>query len=138
MQVVFLSVSRPFEKLKAIVHTAHNHFLNHTHLLIRCKNDAITSFLDEQLWLVPKNSFLPHIVCNDATKELIALTTSQENINQAHSIFNLTKRPLETLDSYITKIYEFDESSSNEEVEHTKQLYEHYKQQGYRIQSRVP
>jgi DNA polymerase III subunit chi len=76
-------------KLSCICMTAQKHFEQKMPLLLILPTNEAAAYIDELLWRQPEEGFLPHVIANGPTKELIAISTAEANVNNATSIFNL-------------------------------------------------
>lgn len=116
IQVYFLHVADNAAKLKKLCAAVHSHFIKRDKILIFVPSSEAASYIDQLLWKMPEESFIPHAIANGPTKEQIAITTSLSNINQATTLINLTGAmhpnpgPADT-------IYELYDSTSKEKEE---------------------
>ncbi len=85
-------------KLNQIIDVVHTHFFKGDGVLIMVPNETAASYIDNLLWQTPAESFLPHAIIRAheeeklekiTLKEMIAITTLEENINQATVLINL-------------------------------------------------
>jgi DNA polymerase-3 subunit chi len=129
-KVHFLRVSNTAIKLDAICYIAHKHFNQKEALLIAVPSQEAALYIDQLLWRQPSDSFLPHIFSNIHTQELIAITSTATNVNDAKVIFNLCPEIPINLAEY-SKIYDlFDLTHpSKEQLSINRQLA--YKQCGH-------
>lgn len=87
--ITFLKVSDNQSKLLRICETIKSHFERGHSILITVGSEEVAQFIDNLLWRIPEESFLPHEKGNKSTKEAILITTTQENLNNASVLFNL-------------------------------------------------
>ncbi len=132
MNIIFITVRDTQAKLAKLCSIAQRHFSSATPLLFMTADEKAKSFLDELLWKMPPESFLPHVASNMPCKELIAITSGSQNVNEAKAIFNLTPAPL-TLEQEGLTIYEFDEQSSEARRKASEERYNAYRQKGLPI-----
>lgn len=125
-RVNFIAIKNKREKIAQIIKLALETYQKRESLLIRVKDLQAGHYLDEQLWSFSPESFLPHILTSSPTPELICITTSIQNLNNALSLINLTDRPL--MDLPFSNLYEFEDQSPR-----SKELYKIYKDAGYAI-----
>jgi DNA polymerase IIIc chi subunit len=88
-RVVFFQVRDNTSKLKHIVDTVTAHFHKKEPILIFVEDDRAQQFVDDLLWKLPETSFLPHTPIDDLSPELIVITKSKINCNDAKIAFNL-------------------------------------------------
>lgn len=132
-RVTFFQVSNDKMKKARIVNIAQKYFEKQQPLLLKLPHKKALEYLDLLLWRLPQDSFLPHIIKDTPCDDLIVLTSSEENPNQARSIFNLTHHPI-TNPSF-THIYALEDLSSIEKNAITQKHYQAYKSLGYKIVS---
>ncbi len=132
MNIIFLTIRNTQEKLSKLCAIAHRYFEAKTPLLFMTSDDKAREFLDDLLWKMPIDSFLPHTATNMPCKDLIAVTSARQNVNEARTIFNLTSDPLIT-ELQATTIYEFDESASTLRRKISEERFNVYRQKGYAI-----
>ncbi len=87
--VTFLATPNNQQKIKAICSTVEHHFLLEDSLLILAPSEEAAAYLDQLLWRFPESSFLPHAIAQQPTEERIAITTREENLNQARVLLSL-------------------------------------------------
>ncbi|MBA3816891.1 MAG: DNA polymerase III subunit chi [Parachlamydiaceae bacterium] len=88
-KVHLLRVTDVATKLNNICQTIHRHFNKKEAILILVPSQEAAVYIDQLLWRQPNDSFLPHAVANLPTQELVAITTTGTNVNQAVAILNL-------------------------------------------------
>lgn len=122
-KVVFFTVKTAIEKLHTIVHVAQEYLEKKEALLILVPDQAALDFVDELLWRLPEEGFIPHptsfIQIESETKEAVA-------------IFNL--KPSAFLGGSYT-IFELEDYTSVEKLQLSKQRYAAYKDARYAISS---
>lgn len=130
--VVFFSAKDPQEKLSKLCTIVQKHFQECNPLLLVMADVRAQDFVDELLWRMPPESFIPHASSNMPCKDIIAITSSSQNINQAKTIFNLTSFPLLWTEEPVT-IYEFEEHFSPQKRQATENRYQAYREKGLPI-----
>lgn len=88
-KVCIFRVSNTAAKLSCICQTVQKHFERKEALLLILPTHEAAVYVDQLLWRQPEEGFLPHVIANTPTTELIALTTLASNVNNAGIIFNL-------------------------------------------------
>lgn len=134
-RVIFFQVNDNANKLKKIIEMAHFHFGKNEPLLIFVEEEKGEKFVDELLWKTPAESFLPHTVSNEPTKELIVITKSKNNLNQARVAFNLCPTSL-FLNEPLKIIYEFEDLTAPVKKNFSSQRFDAYKKAGFSIEAR--
>lgn len=129
-QIVFFSVKSTQDKLAKLCAIAKTYFEQGDPLLVMTADEKARDFVDELLWRLPSDSFLPHIATDMPCRDLIAITCSRQNINQARALFNLTPDPLFFPD---LTIYEFEEHTSPDKRQASEARYRAYRDKGLPI-----
>lgn len=93
-QIFFINVNDNLSKLRSIYLLCQKHFLLRDNLLIFTQDKIAASFLDELLWKMPQESFLPHTISAISTDEKIVITTISRNLNKAQVLINLSSKKL--------------------------------------------
>ena len=130
MTVTFFQVKLNQEKLNKICETAQDHFERKVPLIIKAPSSAI-DFIDDLLWKHPKESFLPHSKRNEDPNALIIITDTDEKPNKATALFNLT--PYALHQEKISTLYEFEDNSTAEKLNLSKERYQTYRKAGCHI-----
>jgi len=133
-KVVFFQIKDAKTKLIKIIQTAMHHFEKKEKLLIQVSDEASLSYVDELLWRVPIEGFLPHVVSNRPIDDFIVITKMQENLNKSSYLFNLSQDIID-LDTSYKIIYDFDDLTSPKKLEKSKKRFEIYRQAGLKITS---
>lgn len=132
-KAIFFGVSHNQMKLKKIIEIASEYFEKQEPLLLKVPHEKGKEYVDHLLWSFPKESFLPHAVTDSSSKELIVITLSNENVNQAKAVFNLSSKPIENKEPPFHIIYTLDDLSSSEKNKMAQSHYKAYKERGYKI-----
>ena len=135
IRVTFFQVKNDQQKRTQIVQIAQEYFEKKEPLLIKTPHEKALEYVDMLLWKYPKDSFLPHVIKDKPTKDLIVLTTSDKNPNEARSIFNLCPKPINNQDRYFHRIYELEDLASTHKNKTAQDHYKNYREQGYTIVS---
>ena len=133
IRIFFIQVKTDEMKRKKITELSMEYFEKKSPLLFKVPHQKAVDYLDLLLWRYPQDSFLPHSVENTHLKELITITTSKENPNEAKSLFNLTAKPIDNTNLFFTHIYEFEDLSSTARNKNAQDRYKIYKEQGFSI-----
>ncbi len=133
-RVIFFQVRDAKLKLQRLVEMAQTHFEKKDPFIIFVEDTKAQSFVDDLLWKLPETSFLPHSATDDTTKDLIAITKSKTNVNQARSAFNLCPTPL-LLEGPLRLIYDFEDLTSPSKKELSSLRFDAYKHAHYLIEA---
>ncbi|NGX34868.1 MAG: DNA polymerase III subunit chi [Candidatus Anoxychlamydiales bacterium] len=133
-KVVFYQIKNVKTKLIKIIQTAMLHFERKEKLLIQVSDEASLNYVDQLLWKVPIESFLPHRVSDKPIDDFIVITKAQENLNKAPYLFNLSGDIID-LDTSYKIIYDFDDFTSPKKQEKSKKRFEIYRAAGFKIES---
>lgn len=132
-RICFLKVTDNASKLQKLCAIIHNHFIKNDKVLIVVSSNEAATYIDQLLWRMPEESFTPHAIIHASTKELVAITTSHLNINQAPVLVNLLTT-LHPDPGPVDVIYELlDLTSSEKEIISRKKQIE-YQTAGYLIE----
>ena len=128
-KIVFLKVTDAPSKLNAITQTVHEQLDLGKKILIAVPNQEAAAYVDQLLWKIPEESFSPHIVTTTQVNELVAITTSTTNVNQATVLINLNPQihPSSAQFEVIFDLYDTthpskEELSQSRQAEYTKSL----------------
>lgn len=89
MRVCFIRVTDNASKLQKLCEIVHSHFIKKDQLLITVPSSEAATYIDQLLWKMPEESFIPHLINNSLSKDPIIITTNTTNINQAKTVINL-------------------------------------------------
>lgn len=135
MRTVFFQVRTAQDKINRIIEASHFHFLKKEHLLFFVEDDRSLRYIDDLLWSLPKESFLPHqILSQKPEEELIAITKEKINLNNTKIAFNLCLTPL-LID--IPFIYDFEDLSTPNRQMLSQIRFNAYKTAHFHIESRT-
>jgi len=109
-RVILFQVRKPALKIEKLAEMASAHFERKEHLLIVVEDEKTALYVDELLWKFPPTSFLPHVIEEEETSALIAITKGRSNVNKARFAFNLCPTPL--LIEGPRLIYDFEDLTS--------------------------
>lgn len=131
IKVTFLQVSNPKEKIHKLLSITLDYYESKKKLLLKTDSEATTAYLDKLLWEFPKESFLPHHLSLHE-QGYIYLCCTEEIPPSCYSIFNFTKEPL-LKRADLTRIYEFEDISSQERKIIFERKYGVYSKAGYHL-----
>ena len=134
MRAVFFQVFDAGMKRNRIVETAHTHFSKKESIIFFVEGEKARDFVDDLLWKLPTTSFLPHVVSEVPIQELIVITKSKINLNDAFFAFNLCSTPL--LLPRLKIVYEFEDLSAPNKQNLSSLRFSAYKQAEFILESR--
>jgi DNA polymerase IIIc chi subunit len=123
MNITFFPVKETAAKLIQLSRVAQRHLEQKEPLLFLVPDKNSFDFLDKLLWSCPVESFLPH------PTQLLAISLEIEP--HFPSIFNL--RPAALIEGSVKTIYEFEDHTSSEKFQLSKQRYQVYRDQNLPI-----
>jgi DNA polymerase III subunit chi len=103
---------------------------------ILCKDEKQMLELDQLLWTMPSNAFIPHdtIKCSDPKAQpLLLLTEIKENLNNAKIAINLTASQINENLNLKKYLYVFYGNEDEPEVVATLNLYESYRGKDHKV-----
>ncbi len=133
IRATFFQVKSDQLKQGKLVAMAEEHFEKKEPFLFKVPHQKGCEYLDLLLWRLPRESFIPHSIQSGPSNDLIVITASDQNPNNARSIFNLTGKAVENNDQFFSHIYEFEDLATPEKNRIAQEHYKVYKQQGYNI-----
>jgi DNA polymerase IIIc chi subunit len=125
MKIIFFPVTTTAAKLAKITQTAHLHFTRSDPLLFLVPDETAWKFLNELLWTMPPESFLPH------PSKLIHIRLQLDP--EVLSVFNLC--PSAPPHDKLKTIYELEDYTSNEKKLLSEKRYQGYKALGLPIET---
>ncbi len=124
VNVVFYPVKETSSKLLKICEVAYLHLERSEPLLILVPDTAALNFVDNLLWKLPEESFIPH------PTSLISIAI--EPTEEGSALFNL--RPIAYTEKFFFKtIYELEDQTSLERLQLSKVRYQVYREMGLPI-----
>lgn len=99
-QITFLRAADNAAKLRHICETVAKHFYQQEAILIAVGSNEVATYVDQLLWRLPEEGFIPHAIANAPTKERIVITTEQNNLNQASIVFNLRAQAISGIHAF--------------------------------------
>lgn len=131
--IFFIEVTNVASKLQAICKTVHKHFEKRERVQISVGDAASASYIDQLLWKIPEESFLPHaIIDTPSAATPIAITAVAANLNQATVLINLAAGPSSIIHLFQTA-YELLDHTAPTKKELSQKRYATYQAAGYPI-----
>lgn len=132
-QVFFIRVNDNLSKIQKICSLVHSHFVKKDKVLIVVPSNEAAIYLDQLLWKMPEESFVPHAIANGITKEQVAITTNLSNVNQASTLVNLLGN-IHPNPGSVDMIYELLDLTSKEKEEVSRQKQAAYRRAGHLVE----
>jgi DNA polymerase IIIc chi subunit len=133
-RVVLLEVTSNQKKISLLFDILKNHFEKKEHIILFVADDKSMKYVDELLWKIPEQSFLPHSCHNDKTDDFIIITKKRDNLSGAKFAFNLSPTPL--LQKEFLVIYDFDDKTAPHKKMLSQKKFQAYKESKWVIESR--
>jgi DNA polymerase IIIc chi subunit len=134
-KILFISVKSLPMKLQTLTGVASHCFASKARLLFSVTSEEAACYLDELLWKLPPESFLPHEILTKPSNELIAITTGLNNFNQASILFNLRPDPHPLATSF-PFIYELLDETQPGKLAQSEARKQAYLEQGFQVNIR--
>lgn len=131
-KIIFLKVTDNASKMTCLCETAQTHFQQGHKVLFSVPSAEAARFLDQLLWKSPQESFLPHSVANSPSKDFIAITSSQENVNNATVLFNLHPN-VNPIYTQFKTVYELFDETLQDKLLLSQQRQAAYREAGFDI-----
>lgn len=131
--IIFLKVTTNQEKLLSLTTIIQKHFDLSDQILIFTPTDEVARYIDQLIWRLPEESFIPHIISHHACKDRVVITSKKENINKAQVLINLGQDAYATCHEFQT-VYELYDQTHPLKEESAKLRHASYINSGYNIQ----
>lgn len=125
--VQFIPVRTNQEKLSTICRIVGQHFFKGDIVLIQVATAEAAEYIDQLLWKMPPESFIPHMKSEEATTERVAITCGTQNINQANILINLGIGIHPEVKRFEI-VYELDDTTHPSKAKASQERKEAYKQ----------
>ncbi|MDR3624897.1 MAG: DNA polymerase III subunit chi [Chlamydiales bacterium] len=129
---IFTTVTTNANKLTAVCNIAKTCFTKKEKLLILVQDQKAAEFIDELLWRIPEESFLPHCISDSECNEPVVITTFPKNVNQASILLNLSSKTNNLADPFQI-IYELMDMTSKERHALSQEKLKIYQEMGYNV-----
>ncbi|QVL57119.1 MAG: DNA polymerase III subunit chi [Simkaniaceae bacterium] len=133
IRVTFFQVKSDGEKREQIIRLAEEYFEKKEPLIIQLPHQKALEYVDLLLWRAPRDSFLPHTIKDEPSKDFIVLTSSGKNPNGARSVLNLCPTLVDNQNLSFIKIYELEDLASTHKNHSAQERYKAYKNAGCAI-----
>ncbi len=129
--ITFLKVTNNLEKVQTISDLSRSLFFEKKRTLIRAATQEAAKYIDDLLWKIPKEGFLPHELADSAIDEALIITTKETNLNQATVLVNLS--PSFPKKEEYTQVFELLDETSEEKKSNSLSRLMTYKELGFQI-----
>lgn len=131
-QVNFIRVIDNPSKLSQICALVQRHYEQGEAILITLPNTEAAQYIDQLLWRLPEESFLPHQIATSPTQEKITITTLTQNLNSAKVLLNLNPGASPIANEF-EMVYELFDETHPAKQELSKQRFENYQNQKFSV-----
>jgi DNA polymerase-3 subunit chi len=127
--IIFLRVTDTSTKLSRIVSTVQQHYLSGDIVTIFVPNRQAADYIDNLLWRLPPDSFIPHAVSNEHSDDRVIITQANSNINKGKIALNLIPTTCPDLESF-EKIYELADQTDAQKAQQSQHKMQQYQNLG--------
>lgn len=131
--IIFLKVTTNQEKLFSLTSIIQKHFDLSDQTLIFTPTDEIARYIDQLIWRLPEESFIPHIISNETCRDRVVITSKKENINKAQVLINLGQDAYAKCQEFQI-VYELYDQTHPSKEESSKLRHASYINSGYSVQ----
>ena len=128
--MTFLRVADVHSKLMRICDTVYEHVSLGQRILISVDDDVSAKFVDDLLWRLPEESFIPHIISDTECENDVIISTVEKNLNKAFVLINL-RSSISPMAKSFSAIYELNDHTVAKKLELSRQRYSAYKREGF-------
>lgn len=128
-KVFFFHIKDNQAKIRCICTQVQDSIEKGKKVLITVPNQEAASYIDLLLWRFPEESFLPHLVMSKPTKEWIAITITDQNVNGATRLLNLCPM-ISPLHMQFEEIYELYDETHLQKATISQKKLEEYQSRG--------
>lgn len=125
-KIVFFRIKDNAAKLQWICSKVHETVKLKKRLMIFAPNEEAAKYIDMLLWRLPEESFLPHSIVDQPSKEWIAISMIHQNLNQAHRMLNLCST-ISPIFHQFEEVYEMYDDTQAPKQELSQKKLEEYK-----------
>lgn len=133
--IIFLRVADNSAKTARLCTIVQQHFEHGDRMLITVANDEVAGYVDQLLWRLPEESFLPHQIVRGPSEEKIVITTGKENYNKAKVLLNLCP-DASPISSQFQIVYELLDETHPDKLRLSQQRQRDYEAGGYNVQEK--
>ena len=131
-RITFLKVATNQEKLVTITKIVERHFDLAQNILISTPNDQVSNYIDQLLWRLSEESFVPHTIATTSCQDAVIITSTSENLNQATVLINLCPTSHPSFNDF-SIVYELYDLTHPEKEASSKARHESYLQSNFKV-----
>lgn len=131
-RITFLKVKTNQEKLESITKIVERHFDLAQNILISTPNEQVANYIDQLLWRMTEESFIPHTIATAPCHDAVIITSTAENFNQASVLINLCPGCPPSFNEFTT-VYELYDLTHPEKEALSKSRHESYLQSNSKV-----
>lgn len=128
--VTFLRVTDVHSKLMRICDTVFEHVSQGQKVLIAVDDDASAKFVDNLLWKLPEESFIPHTIADAECEDSVVITTVEKNLNNAFALISL-RGAVSPMAKNFHAVYELSDHTVAKKLDLSRQRYASYQNEGF-------
>lgn len=115
-----------------ICDTVHECFFSGKKIFISVENATAAEYVDQLLWRLPEESFIPHLITNQASKSPVVISSELRNLNDAYALIHL--RPTASpIISQFSAIYDLEDHSSPHKQQRSQERLKAYQEIGFEV-----
>ena len=130
-KLILLPIANNQSKLLTIAEISSKHFYHKETLLILVPSDEAAHYIDQLLWKLPEESFIPHAIIHSRSSERVAISTAKANLNQAQVLLNLRPEAAVEVSGPHMLIYDLIDHSSPAKLELSQKRETAYRAAGF-------
>lgn len=125
-KVIFHPVKSSAAKLKTISDIVANAFAAGEKMLIVVPSTEAAAYIDQLLWRMPEESFVPHVIAAKSVPNRIVIAVNPtQNFNQAAILLNLSPAVSPIVDQF-AEVHELFDETDPTKAEQSIQRQKHY------------
>lgn len=129
-EVAFLRVTTAQHKVKRVCTLVLEHFTKGERIILRVPNAQAAEYLDDVLWRLPAEGFVPHVITDDTCQDAVVITTKDGNFNKAEVLFHLCPAASIQAEKFAL-VYELKDETSETKHSLARQRYGEYQRRGF-------
>ena len=130
--VTFLEVKSTHDKLAAISKTVQHHYEREEAVLIVVPNEEAAQYVDQLLWKLPADGFLPHDIGSKECNDVVLITTQKQNLNHAPVLIQLCQEASAIAQEF-QQVYELYDRTHPSKEKAAQERKEYYRAQGFAL-----
>lgn len=131
-KIIFLKVATNQNKLFSLTKVIQKQFDLNEHILIFVPTNEVAQYIDQLIWRLPQESFIPHIVSDTPCNNPVVITSKNENLNKATVLINLSQNVNTNFHEFHT-VYELYDMTHPSKEELSKARHLSYSERGFHV-----